>query len=165
MASYWTLSEQVASIGPTHLDRVLAGETRAPSGEGAFARRFVQALQQRRLFLIEQGWLGQNDRTLATSALSKLASRELLALTQQLSRELGLPVSSQTYGQVNGVYARKVDLAQGRMAVIIQGASAVVVPWRAPLEQFAGRHVEGLMRGQAISWRLVRTSGIGLPPM
>ncbi|MGH6755364.1 MAG: DUF3363 domain-containing protein, partial [Bradyrhizobium sp.] len=51
VTSYWALGEQVGAWGPTHLDRVLAGEAAAPSGEGRFARDFTNAMQQRRLFL------------------------------------------------------------------------------------------------------------------
>ncbi len=47
VASYLTLDEQVTALGPTHLDRVLAGEAAPTRGEGAFARQHAQALQQR----------------------------------------------------------------------------------------------------------------------
>ena len=50
--SYWTLEDQVSAIGPTRLDRVLAGSSAPPRGPGAFARRHADALAQRRQFLI-----------------------------------------------------------------------------------------------------------------
>jgi hypothetical protein len=52
VASYWTLDEQVQALGPTRLDRVLAGEAALLQGEGAFARQYASALQRRRLFLM-----------------------------------------------------------------------------------------------------------------
>jgi hypothetical protein len=67
--------------------------------------------------------------------------------------------------RVSGVYARRIDLAQGRMALILGERQANLVPWRPPLERFAGRRVEGALRGQTLSWRLERGLGIGLPPM
>jgi hypothetical protein len=41
----------------------------------------------------------------------------------------------------------------------------VAPPWRPALEQFAGRHVQGGVRGQSISWDLWRGRTVGLPPM
>ena len=51
------------------------------------------------------------------------------------------------------------------MALILDERSAYLVPWRPALERFAGRAVEGLVRGPALSWRLSRGMTIGLPPM
>jgi hypothetical protein len=163
--SYWTLAEQVTAIGPTHLDRVLSRQSPAPDGEGAFARQFARAMQQRRLFLIEEGWLGKDDPSLDPAVLVKLASRELRDLARRLSKELSVPVSTQSHGQVIGAYARRIDLAQGRFALILGPDSAVIAAWRPPLERFAGRQVEGAMRGMTVSWRLQRGLGVGLPPM
>jgi hypothetical protein len=58
-----------------------------------------------------------------------------------------------------------VDLAQGRVALILQDRQAYIVPWRPALERFAGREVEGVMRGQTLSWGLARGVGPSLPPM
>src|SRR5690606_19383262 len=69
VVSYWTLAKQVNALGPTHLDHVLADEAIAPRGEGALARRYALALQQRRVFMIEQGWMGETDKRLSPSAL------------------------------------------------------------------------------------------------
>jgi hypothetical protein len=163
--SYWTLAEQVEAIGPTKLDRVLTGEVVRPMGEGAFARQHASALQQRRLFLIEQGWLGKEERVLSALALDRLASTEMRAMAQWLSKELGKPVLGYAANHIEGVYARRIDLAQGRMALIVGERRAHLVPWRPALERFAGREVEGLMRGQTLSWGLARGMAPGLPPM
>jgi hypothetical protein len=165
--SYWSLSEQVEALGPTQLDRVLTGEAHGPAGEGPVARDFQQALQQRRLFLIEQGWLGQEDRLLSRNALERMASAETRSLADDLSHDLGKPVLTVRMNMVHGVYARRIDLAQGRMALIVGERQAHLVPWRPALERFGGRMVEGVMRGQGLSWSLARSLGreIGLPPM
>jgi len=165
VVSYWTLAEQVNALGPTHLDHVLAGDTNAPMGDGAFARRYAMALQQRRLFMIEQGWMGETDKRLSPSALRTLAANERADLAKRLSGELGLPVLTQPPAHLRGVYAKRVDLAQGRVAVILQDRQAYVVPWRPALERFAGREVEGVLRGQTLSWGLARGLGPNLPPM
>jgi hypothetical protein len=165
VVSYWTLSEQITALGPTHLDRVLAGEELAPKGDGAFARRYAMALQQRRLYMIEQGWMGEADHRLSPSVLRKLATNEREHLARQLSAELGRTVSPETSRSIRGVYSRRVDLAQGRVAVILGAREAHIVPWRPALERFAGREVEGLLRGRTLSWGLVRNLGPDLPPM
>jgi hypothetical protein len=165
VVSYWTLAEQVNALGPTHLDHVLAGEATAPVGDGAFARRYAMALQQRRLFMIEQGWMSGTDKHLSPSALRTLAANERADLAKHLSGELGLPVLTQTPAHLRGIYAKRVDLAQGRVALILQERQAYVVPWRPALERFAGREVEGVLRGPTLSWGLARGLGPNLPPM
>lgn len=165
VASYWTLDEQVTAIGPTRLDRVLAGEVAHPEGGGAFARQYASALQQRRLFLIEQGWLGRDQSVLPQSTLSWMATNEVRTTAERLRSELGKPVLTVRLNHIQGVYARRIDLAQGRMALIDAGRHAALVQWRPVLERFAGREVQGVLRGQGISWSLQRGQGIELPPM
>ena len=163
--SYWSLDEQIDAFGKSHLDLVLAGEAPAPEGESAFSRRFEDALQQRRLFLIEQGWMGEHQSVPSQQVLQRMATLELSTKAKELSGELGLPVLTHVPNRVAGAYARRIDLAQGRMALIIGERHATLVPWRPALERFAGRRVEGVLRGQTISWKLERGLGIGLPPM
>lgn len=165
VVSYWTLAEQVTALGPTHLDHVLAGEAAAPRGEGAFGRRYAMALQQRRLFMIEQGWMGEADKQLSPNVLRTLAANERADLAKRLSAELGLRVLPQTPSHVSGIYVRRIDLAQGRVAIISQERQAYVVPWRPALERFAGRQVVGVLRGQTLTWGLARGLGPNLPPM
>ncbi|MDP3737456.1 MAG: DUF3363 domain-containing protein [Hyphomonadaceae bacterium] len=165
VASYWSLAEQVDAPGLTHLDRVLAGQADAPNGSSRIAREFEEALQQRRLFLIEQGWMGEQDRGPSLQAMHKLAEGELGRHAHQLAGELGVPVLTHNARRVSGVYARRIDLAQGRMAVILGERQANLVSWRPALERFAGREVEGVMRGQGLSWSLSRGLGKDLPPM
>lgn len=163
--SYWSLGEQVDALARSHLDRVLAGEAPAPEGDSGFSRRFERALQQRRLFLIEQGWMGEQQAGPSRQALQRMATLELSAKAKELSGELGLHVLTHVPNRVAGVYARRIDLAQGRMALIIGERQAMLVPWRPALERFAGRAVEGVLRGQTLSWKLERGLGISLPPM
>jgi len=63
---------------------------------------------------------------------------------------------------IQGVYARRIDLAQGRMALVIGDRQASLVPWRPVMERFAGREIEGTWREQGISWGLSRGRGLGL---
>ena len=74
VASYWSLSEQIEAPGLTHLDRIMAGQAEAPAGDNRIARDFELTLQQRRLYLIEQGWMGEQERGLSPQAMRKLAA-------------------------------------------------------------------------------------------
>jgi hypothetical protein len=162
VASYWSLGEQISALGPTHLDRVLSGEAHAPTGEGKIAREFERALQQRRLFLMEQGWMAPQEHGPSKQTLQRMAQFEMTTRASALSEELGIPVLTYDAHRVSGIYARRIDLAQGRMALIVSDRQANLVSWRPPLERFAGRHVEGIMRGQGVSWSLQHVRGIGL---
>jgi hypothetical protein len=70
--SYMQLANQVGAAGPTHLDRVLTGQESSPDGAGHLAREFEAALRQRRLFLIEQGWMGASDKLLPSQAFEDM---------------------------------------------------------------------------------------------
>ena len=159
--SYMTLTNQIAATGPTHLDRALAGLEAAPDGAGHLAREFEAALRQRRLFLIEQGWMGAADKRLSRQALEDMKAHELRTTAKVLAREVGMPVTLGS-GTVSGVYTRRIDLAQGRVALIVGDRSSQLVPWRPALERFAGQNVIGVQRGRSISWSLQRGRGLGL---
>lgn len=163
--SYWALAEQERALGATHLDRVMAGEAHAPKGSGKFARDFEAALQRRRLFLIEQGYLGANESVLSRTALQRLRLLELDRTAHALERDIGRPVLTHQQSRIEGLYARRIDLAQGRMALIVSKDVAHLVEWRPALEQFAGRNVQGMARGKSIAWSLMKGRSIDLPPM
>ena len=162
VASYWSLGEQIEAIGPTHLDHVLAGEAHRPTGESKVAREFEQAMQQRRLFLIEQGWMEAHEPGPSRQMLQRMAQFELTMQATALREELGIPVLTYDAHRVSGIYARRIDMAQGRMALILGERQANLVPWRPPLERFAGREVVGVLRQQSLSWSLQRGMGLDL---
>jgi len=162
--SYMPLTNQISAAGPTHLDRVLAGQESGPDGAGHLAREFENALRQRRLFLIEAGWMGEPDKLLPRRALEDMKAHELRTTAKILASEVGMPVTLGS-GTVSGVYARRIDLAQGRVALIVGDQTSQLVPWRPALERFAGQSVMGVERGRSISWSLQRGRTIDLPPM
>jgi hypothetical protein len=109
--------------------------------------------------------MNETEQSLESAALRTMAVSERANLAKQLSHELKLEVLIEPPARLRGVYARRVDLAQGRVALILQDRQAYIVPWRPALERFAGREVEGVMRGQTLSWGLARGVGPSLPPM
>jgi hypothetical protein len=163
--SSWPLKAQVHAIGPTRLDRILSGLERPLVGRGRAASAEAVAVQQRRMFLIEQGLVGATDERLGASAMSRMAGAELAEAARRASTDLGVPVITQTRTSVEGAYVQRVDLAQGRMAIILQERQAFMVPWRPTLERFAGRVVHGAMRSNGLSWSLSAGRRQSLPPM
>ena len=63
----------------------------APEGDSALARRFEQALQQRRLFLIEQGWMGEQELGPSRQTLQRMATLELSDEGEGAIRRAGTP--------------------------------------------------------------------------
>ena len=163
--SHLPLRDQILATGPTRLDRILSGVELPLAGKGRVATAEAAALQQRRMFLIEQGILGGKAGELDERALKGMAKTELGEAARRAAQDLGVPVLTHPHGTVQGVYAQRVDLAQGRVAIIMQDRQAFMVPWRPALERFAGREVMGVARGQTLSWSLARKRGPDLPPM
>jgi hypothetical protein len=58
--------------------------------------------------------------------------------------------------RVAGVYRRRIDLASGRFALIEKSREFTLVPWRPVLERNLGKPVDGIVRGDTISWTLGR---------
>src|SRR5690606_11734777 len=150
--SYWTLDEQVRAMGPTRLDQVLAGYAAPPAGAGDFVREFDAALEQRRQVLLERGLLGEGETLLSFSAVRRMRASELRSTAEQLSAEIGKPVDPSPPGSVRGVYTQRIDLAQGRMALIVGERRASLISWRPSLERLAGREIEGGAPEQGLSW-------------
>ncbi len=163
--SYWTLAEQERAFGPTQLDRVLSGGETAPVGGGRFSRDFEQSLQRRRIFLIEQGYMAPSDLALSQNAIQRLALAELERAASKIEKEIGKPVLTYRINRIEGIYARRIDLAQGRYALIWQRDAAHLIEWRPALEKFQGQQVQGIARGNSIAWSLLRGRTISLPPM
>ena len=108
--------------------------------------------------------MGAADKMLPRQALEDMRAHELRTTAKALASEVGMPVTLGS-GTVSGVYARRINLAQGRVALIVGDQSSQLVPWRPALERFAGQRVMGVQRGQTISWSLQRGRTIDLPPM
>jgi hypothetical protein len=57
---------------------------------------------------------------------------------------------------VGGTYSRSVQVGALRMAVIDDGTSFALVPWRGALERQIGREVSGVVRGRDVDWSFGR---------
>lgn len=156
------LERQVAADGATWLDRELVGASQTKIADAGFGRDVREALARRRQWLIEQDFAQQGqDRILyRANMLNLLQRRELARVGGQLSAELGFSYAEAQPGdRIAGIYRRHLDLASGRFALIEKSREFTLVPWRPVLERNLGKQVSGLVRGEGISWDLVRQRG------
>ena len=78
----------------------------------------------------------------------------------KLTEESGIPHKEARDGErLSGTYRRAVNLMSGKFAFIEKSHEFTLVPWRDVLERNRGKHVEGVIKGQSISWNLGRKRG------
>ncbi|UIJ44768.1 DUF3363 domain-containing protein [Sphingomonas cannabina] len=153
------LEHLVDAEAATWLDRELVAASPEPLREAGFGQAVREAQQQRRQWLVVQGFAEEAGGTVSYRAdmLAALQRRELLRVAGRLSEELKLPfVEAPAGARVEGVYRRSVDLAGGRYALIEKSREFTLVPWRPVLERHVGKAVSGLVRDDGISWTIGR---------
>jgi type IV secretory pathway VirD2 relaxase len=160
--SYLPIEKQTRAIGATWLDREI---TRGEGGLGVsgFGAEVRGALEKRAEFLIEQGLARPQDgRTiLARNFLAVLRERELESAAGSITKETGLDYRPAIDGtRESGVYRGAVTLASGRFAMLDDGHSFTLVPWRPIVEPRRGQSVSALVRGDEISWEFGRQRGL-----
>lgn len=160
-----TLAEQVTAEGATWLDHRLVAREPGTLGSG-FGEEVADAMDARIAHLGGRGLARrQGARTVfANALLARLQREELDAVIRRLSAETGLEHRpSEPDGIVAGTYRQRLSLASGRFAMIDDGLSFQLVPWRPALELHLGRHVAGEMtRGGGVNWKFGRSPELGL---
>lgn len=163
LRSHLDLRAQTRALGVTWLDHALIADPRpAAIGFGAEAR---SALETRGAFLEEQGLATRRGQrlVLARNLLVTLRARDVASAGTRLTAETGLEHRSVRDGdRVRGVYSRSVQLISGRFAVLDDGLSFSLVPWKPVVEQRLGQSVSAVVRGGSVSWDLSRNRGIGV---
>lgn len=156
------IEKLVDADAATWLDRELVSTSPEPLRDAGFGRDAAQAQVQRRQWLFAQGLAEEADGhwTPQPGLLATLQRRELTRVAGQLSGELGLTFSeAQPRERIEGRFARIVELASGRHALIERSRDFTLVPWRPVLEPHVGKSVSGIMRERGISWSLGRQRG------
>ena len=156
------LARQVQAMAATWLDRELVAENPTTLVDGGFGREVRNALWQRRQWLIEQdlAHVEQEKVVYRAGLLTELRRREFAQTGAALEGEIGVPyVEARTGSRIEGVYRQRIDLISGRFAVIERTRDFTLVPWRPVLERNLGKPVSGIMRGDTISWSLMRQRG------
>lgn len=148
------LEAQVAADGATWLDRQLV--TREPlwRADRGFGREVQAALDARRRQLVARGLMAAGR--LAPDLVARLRDGELAAAGARISRETGLRFEAAGGEEVRGRYARRVDLASGRFAMVEDGLGFRLVPWARVLDRRLGMEVRGSLVPGGVSWELGR---------
>jgi type IV secretory pathway VirD2 relaxase len=153
--SHSPIEQQIRAVGATWLDQQLV-TGRLPSTTG-FGAQVREALAKREQFLVEQGLAQPQGRriVLANGLLATLRGRELSDVAGRLQSEIGLPHRPVVDGErIDGVYRRSLQLASGPYALIDDGSSFALVPWRPVIEAHLGRSVSATVTGQRVSWNI-----------
>lgn len=161
LKSHLPIERQAQVIGATWLDQQLIGGGMGP-GDLGFGEEVKAALRQRAEFLVEQGLAERRGHRviLVRNLLVALRGRELATAAQDIAAETGLEHRPVTDGQrVAGIYRRCVQLASGRYAMLDDGKTFSLVPWKPGIEQRLGQHLSVTMRGGSASWELLRKRG------
>lgn len=160
-----SVEAQVTASGATWLDRQILAKD-APLSGGGFGAEARDAMEARIDHLAEEGLARRQGQRVvfARDLLATLRRRELEDAAAKLSAETGLAYHPAAEGEhVSGVYRQRVTLASGRFAMIDDGLSFQLVPWRPALEKELGREVRGVIApGGNVGWSLGRKRGLGL---
>ncbi len=157
--SHLSIDQQVRAVGATWLDEQLARGS-APQLSVGFGATVQRALDDRKLFLVEQGFAGRRGQhvVLAKNLLSTLRTKELESAARRVESDTGLVYRPTPDGdRVSGTYRRSLLLASGRFAMIDDGVGFSLVPWRPVIEARLGQSVSAIVRGQAVSWDIGRS--------
>ena len=159
------IERQVTATGATWLDRHAIAREPVPIGEGGFGADVCDALERRADHLIAEGLAKRQGQRVIFNRdlLNTLRNRELKAVREKLSTEIGRPhTPSKTGDYVTGTYQRRVALASGRFAMINDGLGFQLVPWTPSIEKHLGKHISGVARGNGgVDWDFGRNRGIG----
>lgn len=153
------VDRQVLTDGATWLDRELVASDHHPLRDAGFGHEVRDALDQRRRWLIAQGLAEEEQGRVMVRAnlLATLRQRELNRVAAQLSDELGLVyVEARSGERIEGIYRRPVELASGRVALVEHARDFTLVPWRPVLDRHLDKPVSGILRGDAVNWRIGR---------
>jgi hypothetical protein len=158
------LDRQVRAVGATWLDAQLLRPAQRGPVVG-FAEEVRQVIRQRAAFLVEIGLAEhRGDRiVVAKNLLSNLRARDVADSGRRIQEETGRAFRAVSEGQrVTGIYARAVQLASGRYAMLQDGDAFSLVPWKPMLEERLGQRLSAIVRDGRVDWTLSRQRGLGL---
>lgn len=161
LKSHLSIERQARVIGATWLDQQLIGGGKG-LGDLGFGGDAKQALQQRAVFLEEQGLAERRGQRviLARNLLGTLRNRELTQAAKDIAAETGLEHRPVADGQrVAGIYRRSLMLASGRYAMLDDGMGFSLVPWKPVIEQKLGQQIAATVHSGGVSWEIGRQRG------
>jgi type IV secretory pathway VirD2 relaxase len=159
------LGEQIKARGATWLDRQLVARDPIETA-GGFGAEVRHALAARSEHLASEGLARRQGQrfVFARGLLDDLRSRDLAEATKAIVARTGLDHKPAGVGNhLAGIYRQRVTLSSGRFAMIDDGLSFQLVPWRQTLERQLGQAVTGTVNAQGgIDWSFNRSRLIGI---
>jgi type IV secretory pathway VirD2 relaxase len=160
-----SIAEQVTAPGATWLDRQLVA--REPADLiGDFGAEVRDALTTRSNLLASEGLARKQGQRLvfARDLLDELRRREIGDAVRSITARTGLDHLPAKQGEhLAGIYSERVTLSSGRFAMINDGLSFQLVPWRKQLDQHLGQAVSGTMNARGgVDWSFTKTRGLSL---
>jgi len=156
--SHLPVERQVRALGATWLDEQIARGS-APQSSAGFGATVQRALDDRKLFLVEQDLAERRGQhiVLARNLLSTLRTKDLENAARRIESDTGLVYRPAPDGErVSGMYRRSLLVASGRFAMIDDGVGFSLVPWRPVVEARLGQSVSAIVRGPGVSWDISR---------
>jgi type IV secretory pathway VirD2 relaxase len=146
------------------LDQELLADAPTPLHGGGFGHEVRKALQDRRAWLVQEGFARQETTRTAyrRDMLSALRDQELAHAGGELAASLGKRYVAATSGHIEGVYRGPAQLVSGKFAIVERSREFTLVPWRPVLEREFGKPVHGIVRGDNVSWTVGRQRGPGI---
>jgi|TARA_B100000378_G_scaffold144693_1_gene116883 hypothetical protein len=134
----------------------------ADGARGALATELNAAAQARRAWLQQEGYVLDQDGRIAPDSAADLRRGELEAAIGREAERSGLSYQALQQGeQFKGRYARDIELAQGRFAVIEGKNGFAIVRTSERQVNWRGRDVTLNRSGRTIQWALKRSRSIG----
>ena len=168
------LNAQLESPGATWLDRSQVSWGRGDmdgisSKISPFAKELDTAFQQRREWLIKQGYAERSQEgtsryvTYKRGYVKALETEGFNAATQKLEGMTGKAhITAQAGRLIEGTVAQKYELPHGPHAMIETQRAFYLVPWESTHAQEWGKRIKGrVLGGGGIDWEAGRTRGIG----
>ncbi|BBB14244.1 hypothetical protein SPYCA_3502 [Sphingopyxis sp. FD7] len=159
------LAEQIKAPGATWLDRQLVARDPVETA-GGFGAEVRDALTARSEHLASEGLARRQGQrfVFARDLLGELRNRDLAEAVQSIAARTGLPHAPARPGEhLAGIYRERVTLSSGRFAMIDDGLSFQLVPWRKTMEQHLGQAVSGTVNARGgIDWSFTRTRTLGI---
>jgi type IV secretory pathway VirD2 relaxase len=152
------VERQIRALGATWLDEQLTTQS-APQSLIGFGATVQRALDDRKMFLVEQGLAERrgSHTILAKNLLFTLRTKELESTARRVASDTGLVYRPTPDGvRVSGTYRRSLVLASGRFAMLDDSVGFSLVPWRPAIEPRLGQSVSAIVWGHAVSWDIGR---------
>lgn len=164
LRSHLSIDQQVRAIGATWLDKQLVGE-RSPSASQGFGAQVRDAMRDRVEFLSTRGLAKWNNESalLVSNLIANLREQDLALAGKAREQQTGLTYCPVKDGEMAiGIYRGSLQLTSGRFAVLDQGTSFCLVPWRPVVEKRIGQTVSAIVQGSSASWHFGRQQGVAL---